>query len=60
EQVFETSKHCAEAAAELEQTFALDWRMGLLSGSAMEQAQVIVQAHVWREWVALEMEGEIG
>ncbi|MGB8700728.1 MAG: hypothetical protein WCD18_15030 [Thermosynechococcaceae cyanobacterium] len=57
EQVFETPKYCAEAAAELEQTFALDWRMGLLSGEAMEMAQAIIQAHVWREWVAMEMEG---
>ncbi|MGB8699927.1 MAG: hypothetical protein WCD18_10970 [Thermosynechococcaceae cyanobacterium] len=60
ETVFETPKYCAEAAAELEQTFALDWRLGLLSGEAMEQAQAIVQAHVWREWVALEMQGAIG
>jgi hypothetical protein len=58
-QTFQTSHHCAAAAAELEQTFAMDWMLDLPSGEAMEQTEMIIQSHVWREWVALEMERTI-
>ena len=50
-QTFRTLKHCAEAAAELEQRFELSIAM---DGATAEAMEVIVRAAVAREWVELE------
>ena len=49
-QVFRTFKHCAEAAAELEQRFELSIAMDGVTAEAME---AIVGAAAAREWVEL-------
>ena len=50
-QVFRTSRHCAEAAAELEQRFELSIAM---DGATAEAMEAIVRAAVARERVELE------
>ena len=49
-QVFRTMKHCAEAAAELEQKFELSIAM---DGATVEAIAAIVSAATVREWVEL-------
>jgi hypothetical protein len=54
-QIFETVEYCAEAAAELEQVFALGGMLEFLGTEGQEAIEAIVWAFVVRERVELEL-----
>jgi hypothetical protein len=53
--VFETVQYCSEAAAELEQKFALGGMLEFLDSEIQEHVEAIVLAAIWRERVELEL-----
>jgi uncharacterized protein YgbK (DUF1537 family) len=49
--IFETIKHCAEAATELEHQFDMSRCLNSPSGETQESIEAIVREHWWRETV---------